>query len=197
MSPSVKAKQKKTMRQRRTSSEQKTRRRNFIRRALSLLLLLLCTVPMLGGGLQPLWVIPAAACISMNEDLYFCMAAGVIAGFGIDLACGSPLGVNAISMVIFCTAVCLLFEQILRRTFLHYFVLTSAGVFLHGSLRYLLTVGIFRTEGRELFWGKILMPSALLTLAAAVIVWLLYLPLSRLLTKRVRSMDAAAIRRDL
>lgn len=193
----MKAKQKTTLRQRRTGSEQRTRRRNLIRRTLSLLLLLLCTVPMLGGGLQPLWVLPAAVCISMNEDLYFCMAAGVIAGFGIDLACSSVLGVNAIYMVILCTAVCLLFEQILRRTFLHYFVLTAAGVFLHSCLRWLLTVGIFRTEGRELFWGKILFPSALLTLAAAVIVYLLFLPLSRLLTKRVRSMDAAAIRRDL
>jgi rod shape-determining protein MreD len=193
----VKAKQQKPLRQRRTSSEQRTRRRNLIRRALSLLLLLLCIIPMLGGGLQPLWVIPAAVCICMNEDLYFCMSAGVIAGFGIDLACGSVLGVNAIYMVILCTAVCLLFEQILRRSFLHYFVLTAAGVFLHGMLRWLLTVGIFRTEGRELFWGRILFPSALLTLAAALPVYLLYYPLSRLLTKRVRSMDAAAIRRDL
>lgn len=192
----MKAKQQKPLRQRRTSSEQRTRRRNLIRKALSILLLLLCAVPMLGGGLQPLWVIPAAVCICMNEDLYFCMAAGIIAGFAIDLACGGVLGVNSIYMVIFCTAVCLLFEQILRRSFLHYFVLTAAGVFLHGALRYLLTVGIFRTEGREMFWGKILMPSALLTLAAACIVYLLYLPLSRLLTKRVRSMDAAAIRRD-
>ena len=92
----MKAKQQKPLRQRRTSSEQRTRRRNLIRKALSILLLLLCAVPMLGGGLQPLWVIPAAVCICMNEDLYFCMAAGVIAGLAIDLACGSILGVNSI-----------------------------------------------------------------------------------------------------
>lgn len=47
-----------------------------------------------------------------------------------------------------------------------------------------------------MFWNSILLPSALLTLAAALLVYLLYLPLTRLLTKRVRSMDAAAIRRD-
>lgn len=196
MKLSVKAKQQK-QRQRRTSSEQRTRRRNFIRKALSLLLLVLCIIPMLGGGLQPLWVVPAAVCICMNEDLYFCMTAGVIAGFGIDLACDSILGVNAIYMVIFCTAVCLLFEQILRRSFLHYFVLTAAGVFLHCGLRYLLTVGIFRTSGREEFWSRLLIPAALLTMLAALLVYVLYLPLNRLLTKRVRSMDAAAIRRDL
>lgn len=160
------------------------------------MLLILCTIPMLGGGLQPIWVIPAAICICMNEDLYFCMAAGVIAGFGIDLACDSILGVNAMYMVILCTAVCLLFAQILRRSFVHYFILTAAGVFLHSALRYLLTVGIFRAEGKEMFWNSILLPSALLTLAAALPVYLLYLPLTRLLTKCVRSMDAAAIRRD-
>lgn len=183
-------------RKRRTRSEQRTRRRNFIRKTLSLVLLLLCAFPMLGGGLQPLWVLPAAVCISMNEDLYFCMAAGVAAGFCIDLACGSVLGTNAIFLVIACTAVCLLFEQILRRTFLHYIVLTAGLTFLHSGLRYVIQVGAFRRPGRELFWQEVLLPSALLTLLAAVIVYLLYLPLSRLLTKRVRSMDAAAIRRD-
>lgn len=192
----MKTKQQKPRRQRRTSSEQRTQRRNLLRKAFSLILLILCTIPMLGGGLQPIWVIPAAICICMNEDLYFCMAAGVIAGFGIDLACDSILGVNAMYMVILCTAVCLLFAQILRRSFVHYFILTAAGVFLHSALRYLLTVGIFRAEGKEMFWNSILLPSALLTLAAALVVYLLYLPLTRLLTKRVRSMDAAAIRRD-
>lgn len=192
----MKTKQQKPRRQRRTSSEQRTQRRNLLRKAFSLILLIFCTIPMLGGGLQPIWVIPAAICICMNEDLYFCMAAGVIAGFGIDLACDSILGVNAMYMVILCTAVCLLFAQILRRSFVHYFILTAAGVFLHSALRYLLTVGIFRAEGKEMFWNSILLPSALLTLAAALLVYLLYLPLTRLLTKRVRSMDAAAIRRD-
>lgn len=125
----MKTKQQKPRRQRRTSSEQRTQRRNLLRKAFSLILLILCTIPMLGGGLQPIWVIPAAICICMNEDLYFCMAAGVIAGFGIDLACDSILGVNAMYMVILCTAVCLLFAQILRRSFVHYFILTAAGVF--------------------------------------------------------------------
>lgn len=183
-------------RKRRTRSEQRTLRRNFIRKMLSMILLLLCAVPMLGGGLQPLWVLPAAVCICMNEDLYFCMAAGVAAGFCIDIACGSALGTNAIFMVIACTAVCLLFEQIFRRTFLHYIVLTAGLVFLHSLLRYVVRVGAFQTAGRELFWQKVLLPSAGLTLLAALIVYLLYLPLSRLLTKRVRSMDAAAIQRD-
>ncbi|MBR3447636.1 MAG: rod shape-determining protein MreD [Oscillospiraceae bacterium] len=184
-------------RQRRTGSEQRTLRRNRVRKILSLLILLLCAVPMLGGGTHALWVIPAAICICMNEDLYFCMAAGVIAGFCIDLACGNALGTNAIYMVCFCTLVCLLFEQILRRTFLHYMVLTAACAFLHSILRWVLTAGIFRTPGRELLWTDLLIPVSLRTVLAAVPVYLLFLPLSRLLTKQVRSMDAAAIRRDL
>lgn len=186
----------KQQRQRRTGSERRTLRRNRVRKFLSLLILLLYAVPMLGGGMHALWVIPAAICICMNEDLYFCMAAGVIAGFCIDLACGNALGTNAIYMVCFCTLVCLLFEQILRRTFLHYMVLTAACAFLHSILRWVLTVGIFRTPGRELLWTDLLIPVSLRTVLAAVPVYLLFLPLSRLLTKQVRSMDAAAIRRD-
>lgn len=198
MTPLAKNKQaQKPRRKRRTRSELRTARRNFFRKTLSLILLLLCIVPMLGGGVQPLYVIPAAVCISMNEGIYFCMAAGVIAGLGIDLACDSPLGVNAIFMVIACTAVCLLFEQILRRTFLHYFVLTAGTVFLHSALSYLLRVGIFHKPGREFYWKTVLLPSSIRTLIAAIVIYLLFLPLSRLLTKRVRSMDSAAIMRDI
>ena len=82
--PSVKSKQQKPRRKSRTRAEQRTIRRNFIRKTLSLVILLLCIFPMLGGGMQPMCVIPAALCISMNEDMYFCMAAGVIGGFGND-----------------------------------------------------------------------------------------------------------------
>ncbi|MCQ2416438.1 MAG: rod shape-determining protein MreD [Oscillospiraceae bacterium] len=185
-----------SLHQRRTRSEQKTIRRNLLRKLLSLALLLLCAFPMLGGGIQPLWVIPAAICISMNEDMYFCMAAGVLSGFLIDIACGSPLGINAIFMVIFCTFVCLLFEQILRRNFWYYILLTAVCVLFRNGLSWLLTYGIYRTEGNSLYWHDVLLPSALLTIAVAVAVYLLYMPLTRLLTKRVRSMDAAAIRHD-
>ncbi|HAG12272.1 MAG TPA: rod shape-determining protein MreD [Ruminococcus sp.] len=186
----------KPRRQRRTRSEQRTLRRNFIRKTFCILLVLLCAFPMIGGGIQPLCVIPAAICISMREDMYFCMAAGVVSGLTVDLACGSPLGLNAIYMVCCCTFVCLLFEQILRRSFLHYMVLSAACVFGRNALSWLLTYGIFGTSGNRLYWEEVLLPSAILTVIAAIPVYLLFLPLSRLLTKHVRSMDAAAIRRD-
>ena len=186
----------KPRRQRRTRSEQRTLRRNFIRKTFCILLVLLCAFPMIGGGVQPLCVIPAAICISMREDMYFCMAAGVVSGLTVDLACGSPLGLNAIYMVCCCTFVCLLFEQILRRSFLHYMVLSAACVFGRNALSWLLTYGIFGTSGNRLYWEEVLLPSAILTVIAAIPVYLLFLPLSRLLTKHVRSMDAAAIRRD-
>ncbi len=188
--------QKKPARQSRTRSERRTIRRNFIRKALSIILILLCWFPMLGGGMQPLWTIPAAICISMNEDMYFCMAAGVIGGFGIDIACGNPLGANAIYLVICCTFVCLLFEQILRRSFWHYLVLTAVCAFLRSGLVYLFSSVLFRVSGREVLWQRMLLPSAAWTAAAAVPVYLCFLPLSRLLTSRVRSMDSAAIHRD-
>lgn len=161
-----------------------------------MLLLLLCWYPMLGGGVHALWVIPAAVCISMYEDMYFCMAAGVVGGFGIDIACGSPLGANAIYLVLCCTFVCLLFEQVLRRTALHFFILSAAVSFLHSILSYLLKGVMFRVSGRELLWQRVLMPSFLRTVIAAVPVYLCFLPLTMLLTKRVRSMDAAAVLRD-
>ena len=70
----------KIKRKSRTSAEKKKRRMNLGRQVLSILLLLLCGIPMLGGGVQALGVIPAAICISMNEDVYFSMFAGVLSG---------------------------------------------------------------------------------------------------------------------
>ena len=74
--------------------------------------------------------------------------------------------------------------------------LTALCTFLRAGLTYLLTAVIFSVNGRETLWQRVLLPSCLLTLAAAVIVYLLYLPCMKLLTKKFRSMDAAAIRRD-
>lgn len=186
----------KAKRQKRTRSELRTIRRDRIRKTASLILLLLSIIPMTGGGVQPLWAIPAALCIAMHEAFYFSMAAGVIAGFGIDLACNTPLGVNAIYMAICCTALTLLFTQLLRRSFLNYIVSVGICAFLRAGLHYLLTAVIFRIEGRELLWQRILLPSTLLTLLTSVLVYILFLPCGRLLTAKVRSMDAAAIRHD-
>lgn len=182
--------------QNRTRAEIRVSRRNFTRKTISILLLLISIIPMLGGRVQPLWVIPAAICIAIREDFYFSMIAGVIAGFGIDIACGNVLGANAIYMTVICSAVTLLFTQLLRPGFFHFFWLTALCTFLRAGLYYFLTAVIFRIESREVLWSAVLLPSSLLTLVAAVPVYLFYLPCMKLLTRRIRSMDAAAIRRD-
>lgn len=171
---------------RRTRSERKIMRRNFFRKLLEMLLLLLCAVPMFGGGVQPLWVIPAAVCIAVQEDMYFTMGMAAVAGLLVDIACGTVLGASAIFLVCWCTFAVLLFEQILRRSFLHYFWLNAAGTFLYAALRYCFSAALFRLEGRELFWSQVLLPSALRTLVVSLVVFVLYLPLRRLSAVRVQ-----------
>ena len=156
----------------------------MIRKALSLLILLICAVPMLGGGIQPLSVIPAVMCIAMREDMYFTMGAAVVGGVLIDLSCGSALGANAILLVCWGSLAVLLFEQLLRRGFLHYIWLTAAVIFLQAGLRYGLQAMLHRTAGTSLLWTEVLLPSALRTLLVALLVYLLYLPLSKLSNRR-------------
>ena len=180
----------------RTRSEIKESRKRLLRRILGILLLLLCFVPMLGGGVQPLLSIPAAIIISMYDSAYFCMLTGVIAGLEIDLACDHPLGANAMLMVCFCTFVWLLFSQVLRPGFFYYLLLTACCALLRAGIEYLVTGVLFQAEGREVLWQQTLLPSFLYTVICAVPVFLLYLPCIRLLTRRVKSMDAAAVRRD-
>ena len=186
----------KIKRKSRTSAEKKKRRMNLGRQVLSIVLLLLCGIPMLGGGVQALGVIPAAICISMNEDVYFSMFAGVLSGLMIDLACGGILCANAMFLVCFCTFVSLLFASLLRHTFLNYLLVLIVGTFGRAGIGYLLTQVLFQREGREIYWQNIQIPSCLLTLLAGVVVYWLFLPLNRLLTRQVKSMDAAAIYRE-
>ena len=160
---------------------------------LSLILLLIAAVPMLGGNVQPLPVIPALVCIAMNEDLYFSMFCGVLAGFLTDIACGSYLGANGIFYVLFVTVLWLLFTELLHRSFLHFLLLTAAGTFLHAAIRCLFAVIQTGGEGGAVLWRAVLLPSALLTLLTALPVYALFLPSGRLLSHRVRSMDAAAV----
>lgn len=180
----------------RTRTEIHESRMRLLRRILGILLLLLCLVPMLGGGVQPLWAIPAAIIISMYDSAYFCMLVGVISGISIDLALATPLCTNAIYMVCFCTVVWLLFSQLLRPNFIYFLLTTAACALLRSGISYLVTMVLFQVEGRELLWERVLLPSSLWTVAAAVPVYLLYLPCIKLLTKHVKPLDAAAVRRD-
>jgi cell shape-determining protein MreD len=178
----------------RTCSEKKEIRKLFLRRTLGILLLILCYVPMLGGGVQPLLSIPAAVLISMYDSAYFSMLVGVIAGLEIDLACAHPLGANAMFTVCFCTAVWLLCSRVIRPNFIYYFLLTTCCALMRTGIEYLVTAVIFQVDGREILWELTLFPSFVRTLIAALPIYLLYLPCIRLLTKRVKSMDAAVLR---
>ena len=158
---------------------------------LSWLLLLLTALPMFGGGVQPLPVIPALVCIAVQEDLYFSMFCAVTAGFLTDIACGSYLGANAIFFVLFVTVLWLLFTQILRRSFWYFLLMTAAGTFLHAALRSVIILLFSHDHSVGAVWPQTLLPSACLTMLSALIVYVLFLPCGRLLGRRVRSMDAA------
>lgn len=178
----------------RTTTEKRIRRRNLLRGCLSVLMLLLAAVPMFGGGVQPLPVIPAVICIAMYEEFYFSVFCGVLGGLLIDTACLSPLGANAIYLSVIAAAVWLLFKGLLRRSFLHYLCVTAAAVFLRCGLLYFFTQVLMRNESRGVLWTNVLLPSSLRTLLAALLVWCLFLPGRKLLKGRIRTGDAAAVR---
>ncbi len=185
----------KTSKMGRTIAEKHASRRDILRRVLSILLLLLATVPMLGGGVCAMWVMPVIVCICMHEQPYFCMAAGVIGGIAIDFVTGAAIGTNAIYLVIFATAASMLFSHLLAKGFLHYLFVTAICVLLHGGLRFGFHAWLLRREGAAELWNAVLWPSIQKTMLAAILIYLLYLPIAKLLTKRVHSMDAAAVQR--
>lgn len=179
----------------RTTTEKRIRRRNLLRMGLSVLILLLSAVPMFGGGVQPLPVIPAVICAAMQEEFYFSVFCGVLGGLLIDTACMSPLCTNAIYLVCISAAVWLLFKGLLRRSLLHFLAVTAAAVFLRCALLYLFTQILMQTEGRTVLWTEVLLPSSLWTMVCALPVYWLFLPLRRLMHGRGKTMEDAAANR--
>lgn len=179
-----------------STSEIKAHRRDSLRRLLSILLLFVTAVPMMGGGVQALWVIPSAICISMNEGVYFSMFAGVLAGILMDYATGGILCANAMFLACCCTFVSLLFTDLFRRTFLNYYLVMMICVIGRAGISYFLTQVLFEEAGREILWAEVALPSCILTLIAAVLVYWIYLPMGKLMNRQVKSMDAAAIYRE-
>ncbi len=180
----------------RTVAEKHASRRDVLRRVLSVFLLLLAVVPMLGGGVCALWVVPVMICICMYEQPYFCMAAGVIGGIAIDLVSGTALGTNAIYLVIFATCASMLFAHLLTPSFLHYLFVTAVCVLLRAGIIYCIQAWLLHRDGSAVLWNEVLLPSFLRTIPVAILIYLLYLPIAKLLTKRVQSMDTAALQRS-
>lgn len=124
-----------------------------------------------GNFVKPLLLIPAAICISVNENELTAACTGVLCGLLTDIACDRLFGYNAIILVICCTAVSWLFSNILRRSMINVFILTAVAVFAQGFTDYLLYYLIWSSNDVSVIYTDIILPSCIMTSVSSLLLY--------------------------
>lgn len=120
-----------------------------------------------GSHLKPLLLLSLALCISSHTGEIQATAIGMVCGFLTDIASGKLLGYNAVLFVVFCVAVSLLYNYILRQKMLNIVILTAVSVLIQGYLDYLFYYAIWGHEDVWLIYTNIILPASILTLLSS------------------------------
>lgn len=117
----------------------KEKRNSVIRWLLYGLLLALSYLYMTTAPIQlktPLFLIPAAMCVSMFEEPFDSALTGCAAGLMLDSALGTIVGINGIIMLWCCLISSLLFHFFVRRFIVNIILLNAAAVIAEGIIHY-------------------------------------------------------------
>lgn len=124
-----------------------------------------------GSFVKPLFLIPLAICISINEDEITSACVGLVGGLLIDLSCDRLFGYNAVILLCSCVFTSLIFVHLLRRNSANAFIITSATAFIQGGLDYLLYYVIFSSEDVSSIYSGIIFPSCVMTSVSAFAIY--------------------------
>lgn len=148
-----------------------------------------------GSYLKPLLLIPAALCIASHTGEIQAMAVGTICGLLLDLACGKLLGYNAVWLVVACVTVSLLHSYLLREKLLNMLLLTVVCTAVQGYLDFVFYYAIWGHEDVSLIYTRVILPSGMMTVAAAVPLYFLISWIARICgSKRKFELEKTVIR---
>ncbi len=148
-----------------------------------------------GSYLKPLFLIPAALCIASHTGEIQAMAVGTICGLLLDLACGKLLGYNAVWLVVSCVAVSLLHSYLLREKLLNMLFLTLVCTAVQGYLDFVFYYAVWEHENVSLIYTKVILPSGLMTVIAAIPLYFLINWIARICgSKRKFELEKTVIR---
>lgn len=101
----------------------------------------------------PLFVIPAAMCVSMFEEPFDAAVAGCVAGLMLDSAQGTIIGLSGIIMLWCCLISSLLFHFFMRRHILSIMLVNLAAALIQGCIHYFFYYAIWEYDSS---WGILL-----------------------------------------
>ncbi len=149
----------------------KEKRNAVVRWILYGLLLALCCVYMTTAPLRlrtPLFIIPAAMCISMFEEPFNSAIMGCAAGLLLDMAQGTLIGVSGIIMLWCCLISSLLFHFFMRRHILNIIMLNAAAVIGQGLIHYFFYYAIWEYDSAGKIFTREFRPVMIYTILAVI-----------------------------
>ena len=137
----------------------------------------------------PLCLLSIAVCISVFEDPFDAALTGCIAGFFIDNAEGTLVGLNAIIMMWCCLITSLLFYFIMRKHIVNVLLLVTATVVIQTGFRYLFYYAVWGYDGDGKLFPKEFVPIIIMTVMTVFI----FYPVIKFLHKKLGKIDESYI----
>ena len=143
-----------------------------IRWILYIMLIILGFCIMTSGSLmKPVVLVPIAAAIAVNNNMYASMVTGTVCGLMTDIACGRLFGYNAQLLLVSCAAVTLVYEMYLRKKFFNYLCMTALISFVQCRLDYEFYYKIWSYENVERIFTGVTMRVWIYTVISSVFVY--------------------------
>ena len=138
----------------------KEKRNNIIRWVLYFLMLVVSYIYMTTAPINlrtPLFLIPAAMCVSMFEEPFDSAVLGCVAGLLLDTAQGTMVGLSGIIMLWCCLMSSLLFHFFLRRHIIGVMMVNFAAILIQGMIHYFFYYAIWEYDpSAGIFMGEFL-----------------------------------------
>ena len=156
-------------------SRRKRSRSQIIKWVCYTLLMLLCTVLQTTPGLfqlgdaKPLWLLPLALAVAVEEDEFAGGIFGAVCGLMWDWLAGRTVGMLALELLLLCFAVSAVMQLYFKNSAANFALIASAAALLVLTLDWLFFYYMPGYSGAASRWLWFVLPSAALTIPASLV----------------------------
>ena len=158
-----------------TNNRKKTMRLILKWIVISLVILIAYSISVTGGAgkAKPILLIPILIALSTSENELISGIFGAICGLLVDLSCGKLFGFNGVIFLLVGVFSSLLFLHLMRKNILNVIVLTVVAAVIQGLLDFFFYYVMWKYEGTNIVFMKIILPSVIFTTIASPFVYLI------------------------
>ena len=145
------------------------------------------------GVWQPYLIISFAMGISIHEHEFSSSIFGIFCGFMLDIAMDTLFGFFAVVMMPFCFLMSLLARNLIKVNFVNHLISTTVTTLFAFSMFYLFNYVIWNINNREIMIFNVLLPSLIVTVVTAPLMYFL----SKLIWRKFRLNDGSDLAEEM